>query len=249
MPKKKTSPYAGLTPRGKTMRYTSRHRGETEQPPGSNTDEREFGIRRAQIDCANGGNWLVGTPWCGEHCFDALQSAGVKGLTSRLASVALIEQDARACRAPFKAWVPPSGWRHVLRGDLVVLFGPGVHVEIVRSIKVVHGKVFLITEGGNTSSGNAGSQSNGGGRFRRVRPLSDVRGFAIVNYPGGKITRAADRLAAKSSRVSRRELADASVSAHRNLVASDELLATVLQDQPKDGNATEFYCELRAALR
>jgi hypothetical protein len=41
----------------------------------------------------------------------------------------------------------------------------------------------VVTEEGNTSSGPGGSQDNGGGCFRRVRPLSAVHGFALVNYP------------------------------------------------------------------
>jgi hypothetical protein len=40
--------------------------------------------------------------------------------------VALIEDDARARRGPFRGWTTST--KGVLRGDLVVLFGRGVHV-------------------------------------------------------------------------------------------------------------------------
>jgi hypothetical protein len=45
-------------------------------------------------------------------------------------------------------------------------------------------KLGLIrTEGGNTGSGDAGSQANGGGAYPRLRRLSDVHGYARVDYP------------------------------------------------------------------
>jgi len=176
---------AALTPRGKALRFMSTHRGITEEPGGSNTDRRphkhdkRWGIRKAQERL---GAWLVGLPWCGVWCSAALKSARVQGVTYRLASVAFIEDDARARKAPFRDWVDRSQYRHVLRGDLVVLFGRGVHVGMVRGFKTINGQVYVITEEGNTSPGNGGSQANGGGSYRRVRPLSSVHGFARVDY-------------------------------------------------------------------
>ncbi len=167
-----------LTPRGKALHRASTTRGYTENPAGSNSDKRADGISKWQRNCANGGSFLDHAPWCGVRCFDVLSHAGVKGLSSRLASVALIEDDARAHRGPFRGWT--SGTKGVLRGDLVVLFGRGVHVGLVREIH--HG--YIVTDEGNTSSGPGGSQSNGGGTFRRVRSLNEVHGFALVNYPG-----------------------------------------------------------------
>lgn len=167
-----------LTPRGHALRWLTNHRYITEQPAGSNTDRRRDGIRKAQRDCAGGADWLIAQPWCGVWAFNALQAGGVKHLSSRLASVALIEDDARAKRGPFRGWTRDK--RHVLRGDLVVLFGRGVHVEVVRSF--LPGGLIR-TEGGNTSSGNAGSQDNGGGSYPRIRHISDVHGFALVDYP------------------------------------------------------------------
>lgn len=102
--------------------------------------------------------------WCSAFCANALIHAGVKGVDWRLASVANIEDDAKPGRGPFRAWTKRPGG--VLRGDLVVLFGRGVHVELVERIDggVVH------TIGGNTSAGSVGSQSNGGGVYRRPEP-------------------------------------------------------------------------------
>lgn len=172
-----------LTPRGRALRWLTNHRYLTEQPANSNTDNRKDGIRKAQIDCAGGANWLVGQPWCGVWCFNALQAAGVKGISSRMASVGFIEDDAKARRAPFRGWSTDP--KRAIRGDLVVLFGYGVHVETVRSTAWAYRKLGLIrTDGGNTSSGSAGSQANGGGSYPRWRRLSEVHGFALVDYPG-----------------------------------------------------------------
>lgn len=190
---------ASLTPRGKALRRLSTHRGIKEDPAGSNSDHRpnkarygdaRWGIRKAQMALAS---WLVELAWCGTWAAWALAAAGVKGVNPRLASVALIEDDARAHRAPFFDWLPPSAWKQVLRGDLVVLFGRGVHTGVVRGFKVISGQVYVITDEGNTSSGTSGSQSNGGMSARRVRALSDVHGFARVDYPGGKVRGMVDR--------------------------------------------------------
>ncbi len=169
------------TPRGKTMRWLTEHRGITEQPPGSNTDSRADGIRAAQNRI---GSWVVGQPWCGTWCYSALRAGGVQKLTGRMASVAMIEDDAKAKTHCYRGWTTDP--KRALRGDLVVLFGRGVHVETVRSTAWAYRRLGLIrTEGGNTSSGNAGSQSNGGGAFPRWRRLADVRGFALIDFPGG----------------------------------------------------------------
>lgn len=173
---------AQLTPRGRALRWLTRHRGLTEQPAGSNTDQRTDGIRAAQQRL---GGWLVGLPWCGVWCANAALAGGVKiAQPWRWASVANIEDDAKAKRNGFRGWTrnPAS----VLRGDLVVLFGRGVHVETVREVHRPRPwrRYWLIdTDGGNTSPGQNGSQSNGGGSFRRRRTMRDVHGFALVDYP------------------------------------------------------------------
>lgn len=231
-----------LTVRGKDQRWLSTHRGISEQPAGSNTDKRPDGIRAAQTRL---GSWLIGLPWCGVWAANGLLAAGVKGVNYRQASVSLIEDDARAGRAPFRDWLGAASYRRVLRGDLVVLFGRGVHVETVRAFKKIGGQVYVVTDGGNTSSGFLGSQSNGGGSYRRVRPLSDVWGFARVDYPGGtgRLARAAMALDALTARPEPAGTHDGT--------SSDSRLLTLLESQSRVSHpeAFEFRDAMKGALR
>lgn len=177
------------TPRGRARHWQRTHRGLTEQPYGSNTDHRKDGIRDAQVRL---GSWLVGLPWCGVWAANAARAGGVQmSAPYRWASVAAIEDDARGKRNGFTGWVSGpirssgSQWTGVDYGDAVVLFGRGVHVEMIRSRSWAHRKLgYIITDGGNTSpEGGTGSQANGGGSYRRVRRLRDIHGIAKVNYP------------------------------------------------------------------
>lgn len=178
---------AALTVRGKALRWWTLHRGLKEDPPGSNRDDRADGITAAQRRL---GAWLIGLAWCGVWLANALLAAGVKGVNYRQASVALIEDDARAGKAPFRDWLAPTlkNARRCLRGDGVVLFGRGVHVEGFRALKYVIGVGWCVRcEGGNTRPpGASGSQADGGMSTPTLRPLSSVHGFARVDYPGGK---------------------------------------------------------------
>lgn len=173
-------------PRARALHWLKAHRGLYEQPANSNTDLRHDGIRAAQQRL---GAWLVGLAWCGVWFANALLHAGVDFGTTPpylLAGVANIEDLARRGAKPFRGWVDGTdrdGYKRVLRGDGVVLFGRGVHVETIRRFFPRLGLVY--TDGGNTSNGDAGSQSNGGISARRIRRLGDVHGFALVNYPGG----------------------------------------------------------------
>lgn len=174
-----------LTPRGRCLRWHSDHAGITEDPPGSNSDRRTDGIRHAQITVARGSTYLVGLPWCGVWACMGARAGGVKiPRPERWAGVANIEDDAKAKTNGFRGWTLNP--KAVLRGDLVVLFGRGVHVETVRQVfTLTRSKRFgwVLTNGGNTGSDNAGDQANGGGAFRRWRRLSDVYGFALVDFP------------------------------------------------------------------
>ena len=72
-----------LTPRGRAMRWLTNHRNIKADPPGSNCDNREDGIRAAQRRCAGGGSWLYHAPWCGVWAFNALLAGGaVKTLSN-----------------------------------------------------------------------------------------------------------------------------------------------------------------------
>lgn len=171
-----------LTSRGRALRWLTDHRGLTEDPPGSNSDRRIDGISAALRRCGQ----VDGVPWCGAWFGSALIAAGVKGVTWRITSVKLIAEDAKARHKPFRGWVTPFDpkWSaKVLRGDGVCLFGLE-HVETVRSTAWAYRKLgYIRTDGGNTSSGNAGSQNNGGGSYPRLRRIADIDGFALVDYP------------------------------------------------------------------
>jgi hypothetical protein len=167
-----------LTPRGRALRWMTNHRGITEQPPGSNSDRRKDGITAAQKRIGT----PVGGAWCGTWCANAALAGGVKiAAPWRWAAVAFIEDDARAKRNGFRGWIVNPRSKAILRGDLVVLFGHGVHVEMVRRVFPRLG--LVLTDGGNTSPGKSGSQANGGGSYRRWRRFKDCHGFALVDYP------------------------------------------------------------------
>jgi hypothetical protein len=167
-------------PRSKALDHLARRVGYTEQPDGSNSDSRSDGIRTSQRHTAGGGTWLDGQPWCGCWAYYALETAGVQGIDSHLASVAQIEDYAKQGAKCYRGWTTDRGRAQV--GDLVVVGGYGVHVETVRA--KLQGDGGLPTYGGNTSPGSGGSQSNGGGAYARVRYSGECRGVALVRYPG-----------------------------------------------------------------
>jgi hypothetical protein len=162
--------------REKSERWHNAHLGITESPANSNCDSRSDGIRNAQDTCANG-TWLRNQPWCGVWAFMGLyQSGKVKsGTDSWMASVASIEDYAKAGKGPFRGWTTDGA--KAKKGDLVVLFGRGQHVGTVRSVD----SGYCHTWEGNTSSGSSGSQSNGGGSYKRDRSRSsETYGYALV---------------------------------------------------------------------
>jgi hypothetical protein len=168
----------GGNARDKAMDHMAKREGYKESPVGSNFDSRSDGIKTCQRETAGGGTWLDYTPWCGSWCFYALEAAGVKGLNSNLASVAYIEDAAKQGLACFRGWTTDRSKPQ--RGDLVVIGGYGVHVEMVRGFEGSN----TLTWGGNTSGNYEGSQSNGDGAYKRSRAPSEVRGYALVDFPG-----------------------------------------------------------------
>lgn len=167
-------------PRQAVMKHHEKRVGYTENPAGSNCDTRSDGIRTAQDKTAGGGTWLRYQPWCGCWCYYGLDSVDVKGMGSWMASVASIETRAKQREGCFRGWT--TNGQLARPGDLVVIGGYGVHVETVREKPFSDGTVG--TYGGNTSPGVYGSQSNGGGAYRRMRYPREVRGYALVRYPG-----------------------------------------------------------------
>jgi hypothetical protein len=161
--------------RDKSAKWHEAHLGITESPADSNCDSRSDGIRTSQDGCANG-TWLRNQPWCGCWAWSGLYAAGkVKKGESWLASVASIEDYAKAGKGPFKGWTTDGS--KAKKGDLVILFGRGQHVGTVRSID----SGYAYTWEGNTSSSSGGSQSNGGGSYKRSRSRNgETYGYALV---------------------------------------------------------------------
>lgn len=171
---------AGGDRRQVAMDHLYKRLGYTEQPANSNSDNRPDGIRTSQRNTADGGTWLDNQPWCGCWAHYALDAAGVARLDSHMASVAQIEDYAKRSQKCYRGWTSNRG--NARKGDLAIIGGYGQHVEIVRGQVQADGG--LPTYGGNTSPGSSGSQSNGGGAYARVRYPSEVRGIALVRYPG-----------------------------------------------------------------
>lgn len=148
--------------RAKAVAKAASYVGVVERPYGSNgggiisTWQARFGFGRVA--------------WCGIFCGNMLLAAGVRGVGSWIASVALIEDMAKRRRGCFRGWTTDES--KAQRGDLAVIGNrPGVHVEMVAE---VHADGSLSTIGGNVSQG-----------VRRMRrPRSAVRGIALVNFPG-----------------------------------------------------------------
>lgn len=135
--------------------------GIHEIPDGSN--------RGVQIDEWQRRFGFLGVAWCGIFCGNALVQAGVKGVTSRIASVSAIEEDATFHRGCF--WGFSRGTAHgAAPGDLVCLFSPGEHVELIRSVNS-DGSVNTI--GGNYSNSVVIGH----------RSASEIVGVAHVRYP------------------------------------------------------------------
>lgn len=146
----------------------------TENPPYSNKGP--FPISEAQVFIIG----YDGVAYCG--CVAGFFAIKVGGadipLKSRLAYVPYIGADARA-KTNGLTLVPFSECR---RGDLVGFnFDGGVedHVGMAAG-PIVNGQTDCYEA--NTSSGASGSQSNGGGIYRRQRPVSQVAFVARPNY-------------------------------------------------------------------
>jgi hypothetical protein len=151
----------------KAIREAERFLGQWEsagpnRAPWLDPLEAEFGFR--------------GAPYCGIGVGHCLRVAGVPGISSRVAAVAFIEDDARAGSNGFAKLVPHD---QAEAGDAAIMFGRGVHVELV----VRRYSWGLETSVFNTSpEGASGSQSNGGGVYRRKRPWSYVYAVASPAY-------------------------------------------------------------------
>jgi hypothetical protein len=151
--------------------FARKHVGMTETPPGSN--------RGPVIDKWNR---LCGVPpgpsayWCGTACNAFLMAAGFPAQPW----LKYCPDTERMARNRTGGW----SWHSEPKPGDLVLYGAreAEHVGLVE--RVSNG--LLLTYEGNTSSGSAGSQSNGGGCFHRMRnprdPSFPVRGYARPPY-------------------------------------------------------------------
>lgn len=162
----------GSSSRSKTVNAFLAKVGTREHPAGSNGG----GIITVMESF-----WGFGrVPWCGISAgYHAKKIGGVNGLRSDVASVAAIENHARAGHQPYGRW--QSSVKGALPGSFVVIGGRGVHVGMLVQ---AHGDGSATTVEGNTSFGPGGSQSNGGCIARRHRSDAEIFGVATMNYPG-----------------------------------------------------------------
>lgn len=164
--------------RNKAVAWALSKAGVTEQPPGSNRGP-EISVWQRR--------WLGydGYAWCGAFVGYALDQAGVTGLHGpSIVYTPSILADAQAGRNGLEKLVPLEQAR---KGDLILMdFAPGgapvMHVGMARDHYKGGGTIKTIE--GNTSSSNAGDQSNGGGVFRRERPRSVIVGVARPRWLG-----------------------------------------------------------------
>ncbi len=156
--------------RVKAFNELIKHVGQTEKPPGSNN-----------FPWATTWYGITG-PWCAMAVSHAYVIAGSKSFKAgnRYAYVPYIVNDARAGRNYMATTKTPQN------GDLVCFDwdkdGIADHVGLFDKWLNTSKTLFATCEG-NTSSSNSGSQSNGGGVFRRERKLSDVIAFVHVGTP------------------------------------------------------------------
>jgi len=159
-------------PGEKAARYLLERAGQTESPPGSN-DAPFLAAWRKMIPSLA---WMKGQPWCGFACRAAYHIAAGVELPDGVVYTPNIVAWAKA-GTHFKA-VPAT---QAKIGDLVVFdWNPGSgadHVGLALG-PAVGGLIPTIE--GNTSPSNAGSQSNGGGIFKRSRPVGLI---AVVARP------------------------------------------------------------------
>lgn len=109
---------------------------------------------------------MLGQAWCGIFVGLALQKAGVKGVTSRVASVSGIEEDARAGRNGFSRFLSANKARP---GDALIVRRGG-HVGLVESVDK-NGTIHTIE--GNTSTGKV---------QRRTHTAGSVYGVARPRF-------------------------------------------------------------------
>lgn len=110
-------------------------------------------------------------PWCGAALTNLLRKGGWKDSPPQFISVYAIQ----SWGEQHKRW--RYGLTGAKAGDILVMFGPGIHTAFARSDVRPDGTI--LTEEGNTSPGSEGSQFNGGTFALKVRSASEVYGHVV----------------------------------------------------------------------
>lgn len=143
--------------------------GTVEHPAGSNTGPL---IREWQKGAGMGAG-----PWCGAFVHEAVEHGGLT-ITGEVRYVPSAAAHARAGTGGLARWIPASDYRSARPGDLPCFDFGGNVLAHIGLLVAVNADDTISTVEGNTSSGDAGSQDNGGGVFARRRAVSLVAGFA-----------------------------------------------------------------------
>jgi hypothetical protein len=144
------------------LRIAAIQLGVTEYPAGSNGQPYSHDLGRPA------------EPWCADFVVWVTRQAGI-----RLPSESAYTPYMATGFKQIGAW--HDGTAGIRAGDVAFFnFGSGIirHVGIVQDVRSTE----IVTIEGNTSSGNDGSQDNGGGVYRRARPFSYVVGYGRPNY-------------------------------------------------------------------
>jgi peptidoglycan hydrolase-like protein with peptidoglycan-binding domain len=145
------------------LRIAGKELGTCEDPRGSN--------------CCRYTNWypMDGSPWCAMFVSWVLDKAGVAGYKHAYTPTGaeLFRKQGRFFTSDPKP------------GDVVYFNFPDSldRIQHVGFVEKTGGSSITTIEG-NTSSGEAGSQDNGEGVYRRVRPVSHVVGYGRPGYNG-----------------------------------------------------------------
>jgi hypothetical protein len=147
-----------------------RHIGETESPAESNLTP--FAARAGHAN---------GEPWCATFVVACAREVGIK-LPSESAYTPTMADGFKHAGQ----WTPSDP----RPGDLAFIDFPGDH-----KVRIQHVAVVVAVEGnqirtieGNTSSGQGGSQDNGGGVFQRTRPRNIVVGYGHPAFEAEPVT-------------------------------------------------------------
>lgn len=140
------------------------HLGVTEKPPGSNCQPFSKGLGRP---CE---------AWCADFVVSCLREAGVKIPSESAYTPTMF--------AGFRAAGMSVSIEAIQPGDVLFIDFPDKETGIQHTCfaQTAPGPVGVGTYEGNTSSGEKGSQDNGGGSFPRVRPLRYVVGVGRPPY-------------------------------------------------------------------